>query len=144
MSVIECSVVSKSRILFSGQVYSIVLPGVEGDIGILANHEPFMTYLKDGVIWGRLEGPDGPILSAANMGGYVQCIGSRVLVICDKTRYLNEIDLDLLHKDIPLIEERLAQAGTDHFVTHSYLSRKLHWCKVQLEAKKKEHLYTGK
>ena len=97
---IECSVVSKSRVLYSGEVYSIVLPGIEGDIGILENHEPFMTYLKDGVIWGRVDGPDGAILSAANMGGYVQVIGRRVLVLCDKTRYLNEIDLDLLHHDI--------------------------------------------
>lgn len=76
---IECSVVSKSRVLYSGEVYSIVLPGIEGDIGILENHEPFMTYLKDGVIWGRVDGPDGAILSAANMGlcpGYWSaCIG---------------------------------------------------------------------
>lgn len=60
---IECSVVSKSRVLYSGEVYSIVLPGIEGDIGILENHEPFMTYLKDGVIWGRVDGPDGAILA---------------------------------------------------------------------------------
>ena len=44
------------------------------------------------------------------MGGYVQVIGRRVLVLCDKTRYLNEIDLDLLHHDIPLIEARLKTA----------------------------------
>ncbi len=72
---IECSVVSKSRVLYSGEVYSIVLPGIEGDIGILENHEPFMTYLKDGVIWGRVDGPDGAILSAANM-----VVMSRLLV----------------------------------------------------------------
>ena len=138
---IECSVVSKSRVLYSGQVYSIVLPGVEGDIGILENHEPFMTYLKDGVIWGRVDGPDGSILSAANMGGYVQVIGRRVLVICDKTRYLNEIDLDLLHHDIPRIKERLKAAKENDFIAHSYLSRKLHWCNVQLAGKLKEHQY---
>lgn len=138
---IECSVVSKSRVLYSGEVYSIVLPGIEGDIGILENHEPFMTYLKDGVIWGRVDGADGAILSAANMGGYVQVIGRRVLVLCDKTRYLNEIDLDLLHHDIPLIEARLKTAKENDFVAQSYLSRKLHWCNVQLAGKLKEDKY---
>lgn len=138
---IECSVVSKSRILYSGQVYSIVLPGTEGDITILENHEPFMTYLRDGIIWGRTDGPDGPILSAANMGGYVQVIGRRVLVLCDKIRYLNEIDLDLLHHDIPRIEERLRAAKENDFIAQSYLSRKLHWCQVQLQGKMKEDRY---
>lgn len=42
------SLVSPERELFSGQVDQVDAPGAEGDFGVLANHAPFMTTLKEG------------------------------------------------------------------------------------------------
>jgi F-type H+-transporting ATPase subunit epsilon len=42
------SLVSPERELFSGLVDQVDAPGVEGDFGVLANHAPFMTALKEG------------------------------------------------------------------------------------------------
>lgn len=42
------SLVSPERELFSGQVDQVDAPGSEGDFGVLANHAPFMTTLKEG------------------------------------------------------------------------------------------------
>ncbi len=141
---IECSVISKDRVLFSGKLYSITLPGAEGELGIMENHEPFMTYLKDGVIRGRLESAEGPMICAANLGGYVQAIGKRVIVICDKTRFLHEIDLELLQKEIPFLEEILKKTSAEEFITRSIVSRKLHWCNVMHAAKLKENDYLSR
>ncbi len=58
---IACSVVAKSHVLYSGDLHSIVLPGVEGYLGIQENHEPFMTYLVDGIMWGRVRDSQGCI-----------------------------------------------------------------------------------
>ncbi len=138
---IECSVISKDRVLFSGELYSITLPGAEGELGIMENHEPFMTFLNDGVIRGRLESPEGPVICAANLGGYVQVIGKRVIVICDKTRFLHEIDLEILQQEIPLLEEILEKTDENEFITRSVVSRKLHWCNVMRAAKLKENDY---
>ena len=138
---IACSVVAKSHVLYSGDLYSIVLPGVEGYLGIQENHEPFMTYLVDGIMWGRVRDSQGPIIGAVNMGGYVQVIGRRVVVLCDKTRFLDDIDFDLLKRDIPRFEEKLRNTSEDDFAMRSYLRRKLHWLYVQFEGKKKEIRY---
>ena len=42
MSTLYCDVVAKDRTLFTGELYSITVPGLEGDIGILENHDPYL------------------------------------------------------------------------------------------------------
>lgn len=36
--------------LFSGDALSVTIPGTEGELTILANHEPLITKLKKGII----------------------------------------------------------------------------------------------
>jgi F-type H+-transporting ATPase subunit epsilon len=50
------SLVSPERELFSGLVDQVDAPGVEGDFGVLANHAPFMTALKEGQLRVRNNG----------------------------------------------------------------------------------------
>ncbi len=137
MSVLHCDVVAKDRKLFSGELYSITVPGVQGYMGVLENHSPVLIALNDGVIWGRETSESGPIIAAANMGGYLQVMGSRVIVLCDKTRQIQDIKLELLEKAIPELEERLASLTHEQFIANSVLRRKLRWLKVQYNAKKK-------
>lgn len=141
MSTIKCDVVAKDKVLFSGELHSVMVPGTEGELGIMANHEPFVTALHDGVIWARTKPEGGTTLSAAIMGGYVQVLGERVIVLCDKTREIKRINADKLNKQIAELEERLENLREDSIISRSVLSRKLRWCKVQLAAKEKEDQY---
>ena len=134
MSEIICDVVAKNQVLYSGSLYSVMVPGSEGELGIMANHEPFVSALKDGVIWARTKQEGGTTLSAAIMGGYVQVLG-------EKTRALNRINVEKLNKEIPALEERIANLSEESVVSRSVLTRKLRWCKVQLAAKEKEDQY---
>ena len=141
MSTIKCDVVAQNKVLFSGELHSVMVPGSEGELGIMANHEPFVTALHDGVIWARTKPEGGTTLSAAIMGGYVQCLGERVIVLCDKTREIKRINEDKIRKDITQLEERIANLREDQIISRSVLTRKLRWCKVQLAAKEKESQY---
>ena len=129
MSVIRCDVVAKNKVLFSGELYNVMVPGTEGELGIMENHEPFVSALKDGVIWARTQQEGGEVLSAAIMGGYVQVLKDRVIVICDKTRQIERINVDRLNKDIPVLEEKIANLSETSIVSRSLLTRKLRWCK---------------
>ncbi len=61
---------------------------------------------------------------------------------CDKTRQMERIpNVDRLNKDIPVLEEKIANLSETSIVSRSLLTRKLRWCKVQLAAKEKEDLY---
>ncbi|MGN0302258.1 MAG: hypothetical protein ACI4BI_05230, partial [Anaerotardibacter sp.] len=80
-------------------------------------------------------------LSAAIMGGYVQVLGKRVIVICDKTRQISRINEQKLAETIPALEQRIENLSEDSIISRSLLSRKLRWCKVQLAAKQNEDKY---
>jgi F-type H+-transporting ATPase subunit epsilon len=44
------SLVSPEREIFSGEVDQVDAPGAEGDFGVLPNHAPFMTALREGPV----------------------------------------------------------------------------------------------
>ena len=44
------SLVSPEREVFNGLVDQVDAPGVEGDFGVLADHAPFMTALREGAV----------------------------------------------------------------------------------------------
>ena len=44
------SLVSPAKELFSGEVDHVIAPGTDGEFGVLVNHAPFMTTLKNGVV----------------------------------------------------------------------------------------------
>jgi 16S rRNA G966 N2-methylase RsmD len=108
----------------------------------LANHEPFVSALADGVIWARVAPDSDKTLSAAIMGGYVQVLGERVIVLCDKTREIKQINADRLRNAIPWLEDQIANLREGSVISRSYLTRKLRWCKLQLEVKENEDKYT--
>jgi F-type H+-transporting ATPase subunit epsilon len=118
-----------------------MVPGTEGELGIMENHEPFVSALRDGVIWARTKEEGGHVLAAAIMGGYVQVLKDRVIVICDKTRSIDRINADRCRADIPVIQERIENLRESSVISRSVLSRKLRWLKVQLAAKEKEDQY---
>mgnify|MGYP000545483352 CR=1 FL=1 len=44
------NLVSPEKELFSGQVDQVIVPGTEGDFGVLPNHSPFMSTLLPGFL----------------------------------------------------------------------------------------------
>jgi hypothetical protein len=47
---IRCEIVSQDRTVFAGDVDIIVLPGADGEMGVLPKHAPVLTTLKYGII----------------------------------------------------------------------------------------------
>jgi hypothetical protein len=47
---IRCEIVSQDRMVFEGDVDIVVLPGSDGEMGILPHHAPLLTTLKYGII----------------------------------------------------------------------------------------------
>lgn len=47
---LQFSLVAPEREVFSGLVDQVDAPGVEGDFGVLPDHAPFMTALREGTV----------------------------------------------------------------------------------------------
>jgi F-type H+-transporting ATPase subunit epsilon len=55
---IHCDIVSQDRTVFEGDVDIVVLPGMDGEMGVLPHHAPLLTTLKFGVIKVRSQGQE--------------------------------------------------------------------------------------
>ena len=48
MADLHFELVTPERLVMADDVYMVVVPGTEGESGILAGHAPYMTTLRDG------------------------------------------------------------------------------------------------
>jgi len=106
---IRCEIVSQDRMVFQGDVDIVVLPGSDGEMGILPHHAPLLTTLKMGVINVRFSGKE-EIFTVA--GGIAEVQPTIVTVLADAAENVEEIDVsraeaarrraeDLLAKGVP-------------------------------------------
>jgi F-type H+-transporting ATPase subunit epsilon len=50
MAALHFDLVTPDRLVMSDEVYMVVVPGAEGESGIMAGHAPYMTTLKNGEV----------------------------------------------------------------------------------------------
>jgi len=74
-------IVTPERLTWSGEATALVLPTVDGEVGILPKHEPYVTVL--GLGEGRITTKDGNVELVAIIGGFVQVRPDRVLVLAE-------------------------------------------------------------
>ena len=83
-------VVTPARIVVSSEVDEVVLPGIEGEFGVLPGHVPFLTALKVGDMSYR----DAEVTEhLAVSWGYVEVASNRVMVLAETAEKATEIDL---------------------------------------------------
>ncbi|HNT54216.1 MAG TPA: F0F1 ATP synthase subunit epsilon [Anaerolineaceae bacterium] len=87
---IRCEIVSQDRIVFQGEVDIVVLPGVEGVMGILPNHAPLLSVLQYGFVTVRM-GREEEVFAVS--GGVVEVQPDQVTVLADAAENVEEIDV---------------------------------------------------
>ena len=79
MADLHFELVTPDRLVMSDDVYMVVVPGAEGDSGIMAGHAPYMTTLKNGdVAIYRSQGAQAERITVT--GGFAE-VGDRGLTI---------------------------------------------------------------
>lgn len=90
---LSVAVVSAERALWSGEANAIVAKTPEGDIGILAGHEPVLALLVDSSAL-KVVKPDGSTLLVAVHGGFFSVASNEVNVIAEAAELSEDIDLE--------------------------------------------------
>lgn len=86
---IRCEIASQDRLVYEGDVDIVVLPGSDGEMGILPNHAPVLTTLALGVIKVRVDGEEH-IFTVT--GGVAEVQPTIVTVLADAAEHIDEID----------------------------------------------------
>lgn len=102
--------VSPERLLFSGEVDSVVAPGIEGEFTVLKDHAPFMTTLKPG--WVRIAGA-GRDERLFVRGGFADVSPHGFTILADQALPEGEVDAGRLDGDLADAEAALGAAVGD-------------------------------
>ena len=89
-SQLNLEVVTPHRTVLVENVDSVTLPGIEGELGILPEHIPFLTTLDTGIVSYSIS---GKIQAIAVHWGYAQVEGNSVSVLAELAETVDEIDL---------------------------------------------------
>ena len=111
MATFKFELVSPERILFSGDVVSVIIPSVEGEMTVLAGHAPLVATLKAGIVLVQTSENSGKEFFVN--GGLVEVNQTSTTILAEQGRFIEDVDTAVLDAEILTAETRLAGAHTD-------------------------------
>jgi len=104
-------VVTPDRKILSTEADVVVLPGVEGQFGVLYGHVPFLSALDIGEMYYRDGGKTEYLMVA---GGFAEVTGQKVTIVAESAELGREIDIERAKRALERAEKRLAMARTEN------------------------------
>ncbi|HEY2916096.1 MAG TPA: F0F1 ATP synthase subunit epsilon [Candidatus Limnocylindrales bacterium] len=92
---LQLEIVTPERLAYSESVDEVVVPGSEGELGILPHHAPLLAMLGVGELRIKKAGAEE---SFAIAGGFVQVRPDKVVVMAEMADMASDIDLERAHE----------------------------------------------
>lgn len=102
--------VSPEKVLMSGDAEQVTLPGIEGEMTILAGHAPVISVLRPGVIEIAMPGSKARIFVKS---GFAEVQPDRVTVLAEKAIDMADMDANRIGDELKVAEADLAEAKDD-------------------------------
>ncbi len=103
--------VSPERLLVSEQVESVVIPGAEGEMTVMAEHAPVMTTIKPGVV--TVKAASGGEERYVVFGGFADILPSGCTLLAESAVAVKDIDRADVARRIQEAKEDVADARDD-------------------------------
>ncbi|MBB4285709.1 F0F1 ATP synthase subunit epsilon [Roseospira goensis] len=104
----EFELVSPDRLLISEPVEMVVVPGVEGDFGVLPRHAPMLSTVRPGVIDIHEGGQVKTRLFVA--GGFAEVTEDRCTILAEEALRLDEVTAETARERLQSARDDLAEA----------------------------------
>jgi F-type H+-transporting ATPase subunit epsilon len=105
--------VSPERLVFSQEAEMVVIPGSDGNFGVLRGHIPLISAIRSGVIDLYETRHTNPVRIFVT-GGFVEVTGDRCTVLVEEATPVTEIDRATIDQQISDLTEDLADAKDEH------------------------------
>ena len=106
---VQFELVSPEKLLLSEEVEMVVVPGAEGDFGVLPGHTPVISTVRPGVIHIFEGGAVKTRIFVA--GGLAEVTAERCTVLAEEAVLLDDIDRDQVEKSLQEAMEDISDAG---------------------------------
>lgn len=103
--------VSPERLLLSRDIVSVVIPGTDGEMTVMAHHAPTMSTIKPGVV--EVEGDGGDKERFVVFGGFVDILPQGCTLLAESAMSVDDIDRDELAQRLQDAREDVADAKDD-------------------------------
>jgi F-type H+-transporting ATPase subunit epsilon len=128
MATFQFDLVSPEKLLLSGEVDQVDVPGSEGYFGVLAGHAPLVAALRPGILTIMRGGEEIKIVI---LGGFAEVSPAGLTVLADTAASVEDFDRAVLATHIKAVEEKVAKmdasevldkeiARLDHFKALDY------------------------
>jgi F-type H+-transporting ATPase subunit epsilon len=125
------NVVTPKGSLVTQDVAEIIVPGSEGELGVLPGHIPFLTALKAGVLTIR-HGTDRQIYAVGP--GYLQVGAGTATILIEMAEPAAEVDVDKARADKSEAEEQLKAPKETGPGAAGLANDNLAWAQARLDA----------
>ncbi|CAM3558570.1 MULTISPECIES: F0F1 ATP synthase subunit epsilon [Paenibacillus] len=115
MSTFLLEIVTPDRVVYSEQVNSVTVRGVEGELGILPGHIPFVTPLQIAPVYVKIGNERTPF---AVQGGFVEVRKDKVVILAESAERANEIDRERAEAAKERAQARLNAKGRQDEIDH--------------------------
>lgn len=90
MKTFSLKVLASDRIFYDGKCQMVILPAIDGQLGVMANHDDVMAALDMGEL--RIQKEDGTWEVALIGKGVMQDVNNRMLILTEFAEHPDEID----------------------------------------------------
>ncbi len=110
MATLSFELVSPEKLVFSGTATEVIIPGAEGEFGVLAGHGPFVGMLKPGIL--TIVNP-GSTERFFVRGGFAEVNASGLTVLAEQSVPVEQLDAAEIQQQIQNAREDVADAKSD-------------------------------
>ena len=122
MATFAFELVSPERLLISEQVDEVTAPGVEGEFTVLAQHAPFITTLRPGIVTVKTA---GNVQRLYVRGGFAEVNPDGLTILADFALPAAELNAEAFARETKLAEDALAHAHDDE--TRRRAQQRIDW-----------------
>jgi F-type H+-transporting ATPase subunit epsilon len=118
---IHFQLVTLTGVKFDEDVYEVVLPTLDGEIGVLTDHMPLVSVATNGVISIRRTSkiPDSQMEHFATFGGVIEVADNTLRVLVDEADHSEDINEAEAEKALKLAEKMKAEAKDQVSLEHA-------------------------
>lgn len=128
---IQFELVSPESLLASEDAAMVVVPGEEGDFGVLAGHAPMLSSVRPGVVAVHL--PSGEVKKIFVAGGFADVNGMICSVLAEEAVNVVNLDRAQVEDRLKALETDLSAAGDDA-IKKSYILNEIKIVRAKLAA----------
>ena len=128
-------IVTPEARVFSDTIDTVVIPTVDGEIGILPGHIPLLTQVQDG----ELRVTKGTVVSVLAVGGgFAQVSGDKVSILAERAITEDKIDEKAVENAMQRAEQAIKDAKDMDPAEFEHLQNMVRFSGTQLALKRRQ------